>query len=132
MPVKHIVLMKFKVDTPADVLQKATSNLLALKGVCFKVARKMLRSASDVVSEPVSLDLTARKRQARSPASWTFRSAPPSRLIAATAILMPWSSTSTTKLPSRSCLIARVDLDIAQGYVPDLWACREADVRPSS
>ncbi len=32
MPVKHIVLMKFKVDTPDDALQKASDNLLALKG----------------------------------------------------------------------------------------------------
>lgn len=32
MPVKHIVLMKFKADTPAEALEKASANLLALKG----------------------------------------------------------------------------------------------------
>ena len=32
MTVKHIVLMKFKADTPAEALEKASSNLLALKG----------------------------------------------------------------------------------------------------
>jgi hypothetical protein len=32
MTVKHIVLMKFKADTPAESMEKASSNLLALKG----------------------------------------------------------------------------------------------------
>ena len=33
MPVKHIVLMKFKADTTAVAMQQAASNLLALKGL---------------------------------------------------------------------------------------------------
>lgn len=32
MPIKHIVLMKFKADTPAEALESAAANLLALKG----------------------------------------------------------------------------------------------------
>ena len=32
MPVKHIVLMKFKADTPADAMAKASANLVGLKG----------------------------------------------------------------------------------------------------
>jgi len=32
MPIKHIVLMKFKADTTVEALEKATANLLALKG----------------------------------------------------------------------------------------------------
>jgi hypothetical protein len=32
MPVKHIVLMKFKKDTPVDALAQAGDNLVALKG----------------------------------------------------------------------------------------------------
>jgi len=35
MPIKHIVLMKFKADTTVEALEKATANLLALKGVCI-------------------------------------------------------------------------------------------------
>ncbi len=65
MPVKHIVLMKFKADTPDDALQKASDNLLALKGefiiacahpqrcfVCVRAVRAIREYAEHVV--PIS------------------------------------------------------------------------------
>jgi len=44
MTVKHIVLMKFKADTPAEALEKASSNLLALKGAPPKEGRGSLET----------------------------------------------------------------------------------------
>ena len=52
MPVKHIVLMKFKADTPTEALDKATANLLALKGTgppaCAN-AKSLMREAGSAV-----------------------------------------------------------------------------------